>query len=85
MYTLQRDWRRRLGVRQVEHAPRLLPGEGLGSDVWAENEFGGAKLGDKRRTARLVSSAALLAEYPGARSTRTRAAVTRRRSMASTV
>ena len=65
MYTLQPDWRRRLGVGHVEHAPRLLPGEGLGSDVWAENEFGGAKLGDKRRTARLVSSAALLAEYPG--------------------
>ena len=65
MYALQPDWRRRLGVRYVEHAPRLLPGEGLGSDVWAENEFGGAKLGDKRRTARLVSSAALLAEYPG--------------------
>lgn len=42
-----------------------MPGEGLGSDVWAAHEFGGAPLGDKRRSARLVKSAALLAEYPG--------------------
>ena len=65
MYPLQRDWRRRLGVRHVDHAPRLVPGEGLDSDVWAGNEFGGAELGDKRLTARLIKSATLLAEYPG--------------------
>ena len=29
------------------------------------NEFGGAELGDKRLTARLIKSATLLAEYPG--------------------
>jgi len=49
----------------VDHAPRLQPGEGLASDHWAQQEFGGANLGDKRRTARLVHSAALLAEHPG--------------------
>ncbi len=65
MYELQPDWRRRLGVQRVEHAPRLEPGEGLASASWAGHEFGGAELGDKRLTARLVRSAALLAEYPG--------------------
>ena len=64
MYELRPDWRR-LGVARVDHAPRLEPGEGLDSAAWAANEFGGAALGDKRLTARLVRSAALLAEYPG--------------------
>lgn len=32
---------------------------------WAYEEFGHAKLGDPRRTARLVSMAATLAERPG--------------------
>lgn len=31
---------------------------------WAEEEFGGAKLGDKRRTSRLVAMAARMAEHP---------------------
>ena len=65
MYALCRRWRRRLGVPEVEPAPTLDPGEGLGADVWAANEFGGAQLGDKRLTARLVKSATLLAAYPG--------------------
>lgn len=65
MYALQSDWRRRLGVAWVDSAPCLAPGEGLGADVWAANEFGGAQLGDKRLTARLVKSAALLAHHPG--------------------
>ena len=65
MYELDRRWRRRLGVRRVEHAPRLDPGEGLGSEEWARNEFGGAVLGDRRLTDRLVRSATLLARNPG--------------------
>ena len=65
MYELRRDWRRQLGVRWVEPAPRLQPGEGLEAGQWAQNELGGAQLGDKRLTARLVRSAELLAEYPG--------------------
>ena len=65
MYALHSHWRRRLGVAGVDPAPCLHPGEGLGADTWAHNEFGGAALGDKRLTARLVRSAALLAEYPG--------------------
>ena len=64
MYALRADWRW-LGVPWGDHAPRLGPGEGLDSTAWAANELGGAELGDKRLTARLVRSAALLAEYPG--------------------
>ena len=65
MYELRRDWRRKLGVARVDPWPRLEPGAGLASAGWAEQEFGGAVLGDKRLTARLVRSAALLAEHPG--------------------
>ena len=65
MYALAPDWRRRLDVPFVDHAPALAPGEGLDSAEWAANEFGGAPLGDKRLSARLVKSAGLLAEYPG--------------------
>ncbi len=65
MYEMERSWRRKLGVVRVEHAPVLAPGEGLNAADWAVNEFGGAPLGDKRLSARLVKSAALLAAYPG--------------------
>ena len=65
VYPLARNWRRRLGVRWVDPAPVLEPGEGLNASVWAQNEFGGAPLGDKRLGARLVKSAGLLAAYPG--------------------
>ena len=65
LYELVRNWRRRLGVAWVSHAPALEPGEGLNAADWAENEFGGAPLGDKRLSARLVKSVGLLAAYPG--------------------
>ncbi len=62
---LRRDWRRRLGVPRVELAATLPIGAGLNSEEWAANEFGEARLGDQRLTARLIKSASLLAEYPG--------------------
>ena len=65
VYELARNWRRVLGVGWVDHAPVLQPGEGLNATDWAANEFGGAPLGDKRLSARLVKSAGLLAAYPG--------------------
>ena len=65
MYELDRRWRKRLGVPWVDALPRLEPGAGLDSGQWARNEFGGAVLGDKRRTERLVRSAELLARHPG--------------------
>ena len=65
VYELERSWRRKLGVPRVDHAPSLEPGEGLNAQHWAQNEFGGAPLGDRRLSARLVRSAGLLAAYPG--------------------
>ena len=65
MYELAPHWRRHLGVARVEVAPSLSPGEGLDSAVWAANEFGGAPLGDKRLSARLVRSTTLLGACPG--------------------
>ena len=65
VYELERSWRRKLGVRPVDPAPSLEPGEGLNAQDWAEHEFGGAPLGDQRLSARLVKSAGLLAAYPG--------------------
>ena len=65
MYELRPDWRQLLGVPWVDPAPSLGPGEGLAGRVWARNEFGGAELGDKRLTDRLVRSVELLAERPG--------------------
>ena len=65
VHELERSWRRKLGVAPVDHAPSLEPGEGLNAEHWAQNEFGGAPLGDRRLSARLVRSAALLAAYPG--------------------
>ena len=65
MRPLGGGWRRRLGVPHVDHAPALGPGEGLDAAAWAENEFGGAPLGDKRLSARLVKSAGLLGAFPG--------------------
>ena len=65
LYQLERNWRRKLGVPWVSHAPVLEAGEGLNAADWAANEFGGAPLGDKRLSARLVKSVGLLAAYPG--------------------
>ncbi len=65
LYALVSNWRRQLGVTGVDSAPVLAPGEGLNAAEWAANEFGGAPLGDKRLSARLVKSAGLLAAYPG--------------------
>ena len=65
LYELTPHWRRSLGVARVEAPPPLGPGDGLDSAQWAQNELGGAPLGDKRLSARLVTSAALLAQCPG--------------------
>ena len=65
MYALAAHWRRTLGVARVEVAPSLGPGQGLDSAQWAHNELGGAPLGDKRLSARLVRSATVLASCPG--------------------
>ena len=65
MYEFAAHWRRTLGVARVDTTPSLGPGEGLDSAQWAQNELGGAPLGDKRLSARLVRSATVLASCPG--------------------
>ena len=63
MYALEPAWRERLAVPAPVLVP-LAPGDGLDAESWAQNEFGGAPLGDARLSARLVASARLLAQAP---------------------
>ena len=63
MYALEPAWRTRLAVPAPVVAP-LAVGDGLDAAVWAEHEFGGARLGDARLSARLVHSAQHMAESP---------------------
>ena len=63
---LCRRWWQQLGAPEPQPEPVLEPGEGLERQYWAENELGGAPLGDQRSSARLVSSAQIMAEQPGA-------------------
>lgn len=66
VYELEREWRRRLGVGPAP-APAdgpLAPGEELDGEQWAEHEFGGAPLGDRRLSRRLVDSARRQGEQP---------------------
>jgi len=65
VYVLEPDFRARIGVTlPAPVAGPLAVHEGLDSAQWAEHEFGGAPLGDRRLTRRLVSSAAMQAEAP---------------------
>ena len=63
MYALEPAWHTRLAVPAPVVAP-LAVGDGLDAAVWAEHEFGGARLGDARLSARLVQSAQHMAESP---------------------
>jgi hypothetical protein len=67
VYPIQADWRTQLGVGEgiVPSPPGpLAAGAGLDSTHWAEQEFGGAPLGDRRLSRRLVLSAQRQAENP---------------------
>ena len=63
MYALEPAWRARLAAPAPAVAP-LAVGDGLDAEVWADHEFGGARLGDARLSARLVQSAQHMAESP---------------------
>ena len=63
MYALEPAWRTRLAVPAPVVAP-LAVGDDLDAAVWAEHEFGGARLGAARLSARLVHSAQQMAESP---------------------
>lgn len=77
VYVLEADLRTRMGVAEsfgaipvkiadrVKIAKSLGVGEGLDGQEWADNEFGGAVLGDQRLNGRLVDSARTLALMPG--------------------
>ena len=55
LYELAAHWRRSAWAwHGSRRRRRASPGEGLDSAQWAANEFGGAPLGDKRLSARLV-------------------------------
>jgi len=64
LYPLERDFRRRMGVSPDAGLGPLGPAEGLETERWAANEFGGAPLGDERLSKRLVEVAAAKAEVP---------------------
>lgn len=66
VYPLARNWRRHLALPPAPERPDapMAAGAGLDDDGWAEQEFGGAPLGDKRLERRLVMSAGLQAADP---------------------
>ena len=67
VYVLEPTFRETMGVtaNDGEPLPALALDEGLDGGDWPEREFEGAPLGDKRRTKRLMDSAAALAREPG--------------------
>ena len=63
LYPLENNFRRRMGIAlPVREALEMT--EGLEGDQWAQNEFGGAQLGDERLSQRLVECARIQAEKP---------------------
>jgi len=64
VYPLENDFRQSMGLSSSAGLGALAPAEGLETDGWAENEFGGAPLGDARLSKRLVTVAADKAEVP---------------------
>jgi hypothetical protein len=65
VYTLNKDFRASIIAPATIKEDALTIDEDLESDRWAQAEFGGAALGDRRLTKRLVSSASACAEKPG--------------------
>lgn len=54
VYPLEKDFRIKFGLPADSGPGALRVADGLGADIWAEKEFGGAALGDKRLSSRLV-------------------------------
>lgn len=65
LYPLKKDFRTLMGLPANVGLGALGVADGLEKDLWAENEFGGAPLGDARLTKRLVSVAEAKGEKPG--------------------
>jgi Domain of unknown function (DUF4338)/Transposase DNA-binding/Transposase DDE domain len=64
-YELEAHWRGRMDVAEPIGLVPLEIAQGLDGDEWASNEFGGAKLGDKRLNERLGEFARTLGAMPG--------------------
>ena len=64
LYPLEKDFRAKLGLAPDSGPGALGIADGLSEDTWAEKEFGGASLGDRRLSSRLVESAAAKAKIP---------------------
>jgi len=65
VYPIEADFRTRLGVAPEPQRQTLAITEGLEGEAWTANEFGNARLGDRRLSKRLVDSAGILAQTPG--------------------
>lgn len=64
VYVLDKDFRAHLGLSAHSGLGPLPLDTGLESESWAEQEFGGAPLGDQRLSKRLVQSARVQAQKP---------------------
>ncbi len=64
VYPIEKDFRKLMGLSPDVGWSALRPEDGLESEHWAENEFGGAPLGDARLSKRLVSVAKAKGEVP---------------------
>lgn len=64
VYPIENDFRKRMGLSRDAGLGALDPVDGLEAAQWAQNEFGGASLGDARLSKRLVSVAGAKAEVP---------------------
>ena len=64
LYPLEKDFRSLLGLPPDSGPGALEITDGLSEETWAAKEFGGAQLGDKRLSNRLVECAAAKAKLP---------------------
>lgn len=64
VYPIEKEFRKRIGLSPDAGLGALSPIQGLENEHWAENEFGGAPLGDIRLSKRLVSVAEEKAQVP---------------------
>lgn len=64
VYPLNKAFRQQLGLSPRAGSGALDLSEGLDAEQWAEQEFGGAQLGDSRLSRRLVASANTKAKAP---------------------
>ena len=64
VYPLESEFRKHLGLSSNAGSGALNITDGLATEHWAEHEFGGAPLGDKRLSRRLISVAEAKAEVP---------------------